>query len=325
MSRKRDKSPKDDKPPKVIDPIVLDLMAHLRLLRKRSELTLDAYARDIHEFGAWLTHLPSSQSVMSREYPELRTATATDVTQYIMHLSRDKAYNATTVRRKLSSVKALYKFMRHQGVREDNPAVEVPGPPMERKIPNHLQVPEIDRLLSTPPDAKRGKTYRIRDNAIMELLYASGMRRAEITSIDLSDVNLRDRLIHVQGKGRKHRRVVINHTTAAALERYLSVRQRSTDNAFFLGRGGKRLTPKHIWKIFREIYKLSKIKEKASPHTLRHSFATHLLENGVDLETVRELLGHESLATTGMYLSITMKHKKRAYDEAHPRDRMDEH
>jgi len=240
-----------------------------------------------------------------------------------MYLTGAKGYNSTTVRRKLSSLKALYKFMRQHGIRPDNPAGDVAGPPTDRKIPKHLDVREIDTLLSTPPNAEHSEAQRIRDNAIMELLYASGMRRAEVTSINLSDVNLRDRVIDVMGKGRKQRRVVINRTTAAALQRYLSVRPRTSDDAFFVGRGGKRLTPKHIWRIFNDIYRLSQIKQKASPHTLRHSFATHLLENGVDLETVRELLGHESLATTGMYLSVAMEHKRRAYDEAHPRDKME--
>lgn len=311
-----------DKEPDVIDPVVLNLMAYLHLHRRRSALTVDAYARDIHEFGAWLTDLPPSEKIMGRKYPELRKATSSDVNQYVMYLTGTKRYNATTVRRKLSSLKALYKFIKREGLREDNPAADVPGPPMDKKVPRHLEVPEIDTLLGTPPNAEHSESQRIRDNAIMELLYASGMRRAEVASINLSDVNLRDRVIDVQGKGRKQRRVVINRTTAAALQRYLSVRPRSNDSAFFLGRGGKRLTPKHIWRIFREIYKLSQIKQKASPHTLRHSFATHLLENGVDLETVRELLGHESLATTGMYLSVAMEHKRRAYDEAHPRDKM---
>lgn len=308
----------------VVDPVILDLMAYMRLSRRRSELTVDAYARDIHEFGAWLTKLPKSESCMGRPYPELTTATTSDVNRYVMYLTGTKAYNATTVRRKLSSLKALYKFMKRERIRDDNPAVEVPGPPMDRKIPQHLAVPEIDTLLSTAPVAGRPDWHRARDNAIMELLYASGMRRAEIANVNLSDVNLRDRIIQVYGKGRKQRRVVINHTTADAIARYLALRPRSNDEALFLGRGGKRLTPKHVWRIFREIYQLSGLKQHASPHTLRHSFATHLLENGVDLETVRELLGHESLATTGVYLSVAMEHKKRAYDEAHPRDRMDE-
>jgi site-specific recombinase XerD len=308
--------------PQIVDPRILDLMAFLRLNRRRGELTVDAYARDLHEFGAWLKKLPSSDSPMGREYPELTEATSSDINRYIMHLTGTKRYKGATVRRKLSSLKAFYKFIRKEGLRGDNPAADIPGPPIERKIPQHLPVPEVDALLRTPPRANKSEAQRIRDNAIMELLYASGMRRAEICTVNLSDVNLRDRIIQVYGKGRKQRKVVINTTTAAAIERYLAVRPRSSDNALFLGRGGKRLTPKHVWRIFREIYDLSKIEQHATPHTMRHSFATHLLENGVDLETVRELLGHESLATTGMYLSITMEHKRRAYDEAHPRDRM---
>ena len=213
--------------------------------------------------------------------------------------------------------------MKREHIREDDPSADIPGPPLARKIPKHLDIPEINTLLRTRSLASRPDALRLRDNAIMELLYASGMRRAEIATVNLSDVNLRARVVQVHGKGRKERLVVINQTTLAAIERYIAVRPRSDDEALFLGRGGKRLTPKHVWFIFREIYQLSGIKTKAGPHTLRHSFATHLLENGADLETVRELLGHESLATTGVYLSVAMEHKKRTYDEAHPRDRMD--
>jgi site-specific recombinase XerD len=260
---------------------------------------------------------------MGRQYPELQTVTSTHINRYIMFLTGPKKYSGTTVRRKLSSIKALYKFMKREHLRNDDPAADIPGPPIERKIPKHLDVPEINQLLRTRPLADRSDALRLRDNAIMELLYASGMRRAEIASVNLSDVNLRARVVQVHGKGRKERLVVINQTTAQALERYIAVRPRSSDEALFLGRGGKRLTPKHVWFIFREIYQLSGITTKAGPHTLRHSFATHLLENGADLETVRELLGHESLATTGVYLSVAMEHKKRTYDEAHPRERMD--
>lgn len=170
--------------------------------------------------------------------------------------------------------------------------------------------------------AGRTDAAQRRDNAIMELFYASGMRRAELAGVRLADVDLAERTIRVTGKGNKERLVVINRAAGDAIEAYLRVRPRSADPALFLGRGGKALTPKHVWRIFRDIYRVSGIQKHASPHTLRHSFATHLVENGVDLETVRELLGHESLATTGVYLQLAMGHKRRAYDEAHPRDRM---
>lgn len=315
-ARKRDE-------PKVVDPLILDMMAYLSLHRQRSELTVDAYAQDVHEFGAWLTKLPASESAMGRPYPELRTARTSDVNRYIMFLT-DQGYYGTTVRRKLSSVKAFYKWLKWEHLRDDDPAADIPGPPIRRKIPQHLNVPEIDKLLRTKPLADRTPDLRLRDNAIMELLYASGLRRAEVANVELGKVNLIGRTVQVMGKGRKERLVIINKTTAEAIERYLAVRPRSSDTALFLGRTGKRLTPKHIWFIFREIYKLSGITKKAGPHTLRHSFATHLLENGADLETVRELLGHESLATTGVYLKVAIEHAKRTYDEAHPRDRMDD-
>jgi site-specific recombinase XerD len=307
---------------KVVDELLLDFMTFLKLRRHRSPLTVDAYTRDLHEFGAWLQKLPHSESPMERHYPELRTATRSDINRYIMHLSGPRGCKGTTVRRKLSSIKALYKYMKREDLREDNPAGDMEAPPIERKPPSHLPVPEVSALLRTKPKAKRPQWQRIRDNAIMELLYASGIRRAEVSSINLDNVNLRDRLIQVYGKGRKTRLVVINQTAAAAIDKYLAVRPRTSDQALFVGRGGKRLTPKHVWRIFHEIYELSGLKQRVTPHTMRHSFATHLLENGVDLQTVRSLLGHESLATTGMYLSSAMEHKKREYDEAHPRDRM---
>ena len=143
------------------------------------------------------------------------------------------------------------------------------------------------------------------------------MRRAELAGTRLANVDLAERTIRVTGKGNKERTVLINHTAAEAIEAYLRVRPRSSDSALFLGRGGKALTPQHVWRIFTNIYRVSGIQKHASPHTLRHSFATHL-------ETVRELLGHESLATTGIYLQLAMGHKRRAYDEAHPRDRMED-
>lgn len=170
--------------------------------------------------------------------------------------------------------------------------------------------------------AGRTDEARRRDNAIMELFYASGMRRAELAGVRIADVDLAERTIRVTGKGNKERTVVINHAAAEAVAAYLRVRPQSDDPHLFLGRGRKGLTPKHVWRIFRTIYRISGVTKHASPHTLRHSFATHLVENGVDLETVRELLGHESLATTGIYLQLAMGHKRRAYDEAHPRDRV---
>jgi len=283
--------------------------------RKRSPLTVAAYERDLNEFVAFLKESGAGVS--------LRRVNSSQIRRYIAHMFDARDYDSRTVCRKLSSIRALYRFLKITGIREDDPAVGIPGPAIARKRPAPLKVDEVMRLLRTSI-AGRTEAGRLRDNAIMELFYASGMRRAELAGVRLSDVDLAERTIKVTGKGNKERVVVINHAAAQAIEAYLRVRPRSADPCLFLGRSGRGLTPKHVWHIFRTIYRISGIQKHASPHTLRHSFATHLVENGVDLETVRELLGHESLATTGIYLQLAMGHKRRAYDEAHPRDRIAE-
>ncbi len=307
----------------VVDPLILDMMTYLRLERNRSQLTVEAYARDLQEFGAFLAGAPAGQSPVGREYPALRAVTTSDVRKYVMHVAGDKRYDMRTVRRKLSSIKALYRYMKLMALRDDDPASIVSGPKLEKKLPEHHDESDVRDLLKTSL-AGGTDAQRRRDLAIMELLYASGLRRAEVTTIDLTDLDLKGREIRIHGKGSKERVVVFNQSAADAIEAYLRVRPQSRDEALFLGRGGKRLTPMHVWRIFRNIYKVSGIEQHASPHTLRHSFATHLAENDVDLETIREFLGHESLATTGIYLRMSMQHKKRAYDRAHPRDRMED-
>jgi len=294
------------------DPDVRELRGYLLTERKRSPLTVDAYERDLKEFTDFLR----------RKQPKaaLRGVGTSAIRQYIAHMFDERGYDARTVCRKLSSIRALYRFLKITGAREDDPAAAIPGPSVARKRPAPLKVDEVLKLLRTSL-AGRTDAARLRDAAIMELFYASGMRRAEVAGVRLADVDLPERTIRVTGKGNKERLVVINRTAAAAIEAYLRVRPRSPDPCLFLGRGGRGLTPKHVWRIFRTIYRISGIQKHASPHTLRHSFATHLVENGVDLETVRELLGHESLATTGVYLQLAMGRKRRAYDEAHPRDR----
>ncbi|HEY6327489.1 MAG TPA: tyrosine-type recombinase/integrase [Candidatus Cybelea sp.] len=299
--------------PEGLDPLVRDLAGYLLTERKRSPLTVAAYARDLKEFTEFLVRGNGDAS--------LRDVTASQIRRYIAYMFDSHGYDPRTVCRKLSSIRALYRFLKITGVLESDPAFAIPGPSVAKRKPAPLKVDEVMQLLRTSL-AGRTDAARLRDRAILELLYASGIRRAEVAGVRLADVDLAERTIRVTGKGNKERTVVINRAAAAAIEDYLRVRPRSADPALFLGRTGRALTPKHVWRIFRDIYRVSGVQKHASPHTLRHSFATHLVENGVDLETVRELLGHESLATTGVYLQLAMGHKRRAYDEAHPRDRM---
>jgi site-specific recombinase XerD len=291
------------------DPLVRDLTGYLLTERRRSPLSVAAYERDLREFAAFLDGM------------SLKSVAPTQIRQYIAHLFDARGYDSRTVCRKLSSIRALYRFLKITGVLENDPAFAIPGPSVAKRKPAPLKVDEVMKLLRTSL-AGRTEAARLRDAAIMELFYASGMRRAELAGVRLENVDLRERTIRVTGKGNKDRTVVINRAAAQAIEAYLRVRPRSADPALFLGRGGKGMTPKHVWRIFQTIYRISGVQKRATPHTLRHSFATHLVENGIDLETVRELLGHESLATTGIYLQLAMGHKRRAYDEAHPRDRV---
>jgi integrase/recombinase XerC len=298
---------------------VKDLAAYLLTERQRSPLTVAAYERDLDEFAAFLAAEQTASDAAER--PSLLAVRPTHIRRYIAYLFDKRSYDSRTVCRKLSSIRALYRFLKVTGVLSDDPASAIPGPSIAKRKPAPLKPEEVLKLLRTSL-AGRTDTARLRDTAIMELFYASGMRRAELAGVRLADVDLAERTIRVIGKGNKERVVLMNHTACEAIEAYLRVRPRSADPALFLGRGGKRMTPSHVWRIFNDIYRVSGIQKHASPHTLRHSFATHLVENGVDLETVRELLGHENLATTGIYLQLAMGHKRRAYDEAHPRDRM---
>ncbi len=282
---------------------------YLTLERNRSPLTVDAYMRDLHDFGTWLGAGRLQQASMS------------EIRRYVMYMAGERRVDARTIRRRLSSLKTFYRYLKWSGGRADNPAAEVPGPRMADKKPEHLHVSEVERLLHTQV-AGRTDFQRLRDRAILEILYATGIRRAEVASIRIHDVDLRNRTIEVTGKGNKKRTVLMGKAASGALEAYLGVRPRTDDQALFVGRHGRRITPKHVWRIFRDVYDVSGLQKHATPHTLRHSFATHMVENDANLETVRELLGHEHLSTTGIYLKLAMEHKRRQYDEAHPRDRM---
>lgn len=313
---------RDDEQSAPVDPHILLHGAYLLQERNRSPLTIDAYARDLELFGAFLAgEKVLDENGKRKAWPQLLTATHSDVRRFVADLAGRRKYQMVAVRRKICSLRSFYKYLKYERVRDDNPAADIPSPPVEKKLPKVLGQPEVGKLLATER-ADWSPFQRLRAAAIMELLYGSGVRRAEVARIDLNDVNLRDRTVSVHGKGSKQRLVIINKATVDAVQRYLGVRPKTTDPALFVGVSGKRLTPRHVWYIFKEMYKISGLQEPASPHTLRHSFATHLLQNGVDLVTIKDLLGHESVATTQIYTNVDFTHKKRAYDEAHPRDRM---
>lgn len=301
------------------DPLIVEWAGQLHG-QARSALGITAYTGDLELFGAFLAKSSPKVSPHGKVWPQLSDATKSDILKFIQELTRNRGYSAMSVRRKVAAIRSFYKFLKEEGKRLDDPSEGVKLPERGQPLPKVLKVPEVSRLLRTPSGWKT-EWLKVRDRAIMELLYASGIRRAELVSINLSDIDLQTRTLRVTGKRRKTRGVLINRTTAGAIRSYLGVRPRSSDDALFLSHTGHRLSDRHIWEIFTRIRKVSGVALSAGPHTMRHSFATHLLENGADLVTIKELLGHESLATTQIYTNVSFAHKKRVYDAAHPRDK----
>lgn len=284
----------------------------LMLEQGRAARTVEEYKADILAFAAFM-----------KGGDGLVHATQSDIRRFVVELMGERGYAATGVRRKLAALRSFYKYLMLERVREENPAQNVPAPKSERRLPKVLSEDEVASVLRTSVGG-RSDELRLRDRAMLELLYASGIRRAELVGLNLEDVDLGRRTARVLGKGRKERIVLLNDAAAEAITAYLGVRARSTDQALFLSRHKSRMSLRQAWVIFREAVAGSGIAKSASPHVMRHSFATHLLENGADLVTIKELLGHESLATTQIYTNVSRSHMRRVYDTAHPRDKRDD-
>lgn len=298
------------------DPTIAEFAAYLRLERGQSARTSEEYARDVELFGAFLE--PGHPK--TAPFLKLKDTTASDIRRFIMELMGPRKYTATSVRRKIAALRSYFALQKREGRRADNPAADVPPPKAPKRLPQVMSEPEVARLLKT---RRTGKTevQRLRDIAMMELLYASGIRRAELVGLNLSDVDLDRRVMRVIGKGNKQRTVFLNQAAADAIRAYLGLRPRTPDEALFLSKRKTRLSHRQAWVVFREFAQLSGLTKHVTPHVMRHSFATHLLENGADIVTIKELLGHESLSTTQIYTNVSLEHMRRSYEEAHPRDR----
>jgi site-specific recombinase XerD len=305
------------------DPLVASFADYLGD-RRVSRHTTVAYQRDLESFGSYLSACAAGGDVRGHRpapYPELGGAGGADIRAYVTHLTRSRSYSASSTRRKLSALRTFYKFLVRSGRREGNPALEVESPKLARTVPKALKEDEMEQLLRTTL-AGRTDFQRLRDRALMETLYGTGLRRSELLNLNLDDVDLERREIRVvRGKGDKDRVVLTTTAAADAMRSYLAHRPRTADPAFFVGRGGRRLSESALYKIFRLFLAVSGLPAHATPHTMRHSFATHLYEHGADLLVIKELLGHESLATTQVYTKVSKQRLLAQFDKAHPRDR----
>lgn len=301
------------------DPSIAEFAAYLRLERGQSPRTSEEYARDVERFGLFLE--PGHPK--DAPFLQLRAANVSDVRRFVMDLMGPKKYTPVSVRRKIAALRAYFALQKREGRRADNPAADVPPPKAPKRLPQVMSESEVGQFLKTRR-AGKSPEQRLRDVAMMELLYASGIRRAELVGLNLSDVDLQRRVMRVIGKGNKQRSVFINQAAADAITAYLGVRPRTTDEALFLSNRKTRLSHRQAWVVFREFAQLSGLVKHVTPHVMRHSFATHLLENGADIMTIKELLGHENLSTTQIYTNVSMEHMRRSYEQAHPRDKTEE-
>ncbi|MEQ8494010.1 MAG: tyrosine recombinase XerC [Gammaproteobacteria bacterium] len=272
--------------------------------------TRAAYTRDLRAF---LEHL-AGEGIASWEAVDVHC-----VRRHVAAAHRE-GLSGRSLARRLSALRALFRDLAARGLARDNPAAEVRAPKSPRRLPRALDVDQVTSLLEHEADGPLG----VRDRAMWELLYSSGLRVSELTGLDRGDVDLVAREARVLGKGRKQRLVPVGRHAVAALEAWLTVRAslvRGSEAALFVGRGGSRLTPRSVQLRLTAWARRHGFDAPVHPHVLRHSFATHVLESSGDLRAVQELLGHADISTTQVYTHLDFQHLARVYDAAHPRAR----
>ena len=293
-------------------------LRYARYERNYSPRTLESYASDLAEFSAYLTR-------GSQERVEVAQIDHIGIREFLGSLYA-KGNSKSSAARKLATLKSFFRFLHREGRIESNPARMVKSPRLPQKNPRALALKQIESILQQP-DLSSAKG--LRDRAMLELLYASGLRVSELVAIDLRDISFSQRMIRVEGKGRRERMTPYGESAARALDGYLAARlgilrskgSEADDQALFLNLRGGRLSVRSVQRMLSEYVRKGALALNVHPHQLRHSFATHLLSNGADLRSVQELLGHKSLSTTQRYTHLTVDELLRAYRSSHPKAR----
>jgi len=292
-------------------------LTYLSVEKGFSDNTVVAYRNDLrHDLAAF-----AEQAIGRRgSIPSWASFSRQDMLSYLLHL-KERGYAATTQARKVAAAKSFFGFMVAEGRLKVNPTENVRSPNVGRPLPKPISVTQVRRLLEQParlstPEAKR-------DRAMLELLYASGMRVSELVALNLDDI-IGDGYVRCFGKGHKERIIPIHQRAILAVEEYIKearfkLTRNSQERALFLNRRGERLTRQGFWQILKAYAKQAELGADITPHTLRHSFATHMLSGGADLRSVQELLGHANISTTQVYTHLTTEHVRRTYEKSHPR------
>ena len=292
-------------------------LRYLKIERNSSDYTIKSYREDLEILIEYF------QDTLGR-IPTPGELTPQDLRTYVAALHQ-AGYAKTSVARRLASLRSFFRFAQREGLCDSNPAKPLRNPRRERKLPHFLTTDEVGKLLLAPDDSD---PMGNRDRAIFETLYSAGLRVSELVGINLNDLDLEDGLVRVRGKGKRERLSPLGSFAVKAIEQWMRNRvpadkQRSGDDGdpLFLNKFGQRLTTRSIGRMLEKYLKLTGLDSRTSPHTIRHSFATHLLNGGADIRSVQELLGHKSLVTTQIYTHVSTAGLREAYEQAHPRAR----
>jgi len=298
--------------------LLLDFVAYLELERGLSRNTLEAYRSDLLQFGAWL-HEHGKDAL---------TVGHGDLTAFVGSLTGGaggRPAAATTVQRKVACLRSFYRHLRREELLDRDPTAELRGPPRGKRLPKVLSRDEVALLLAQPQGEDPAA---LRDRALLELMYACGLRASEAVGIGLEDVDVEAGILRANGKGSKQRLVPIGTKALAALDAWLRVGRPALvglgeERRVFVNRRGQGLTRQGLYKIVQRHARSAGLEAKMSPHTLRHTFATHLLAGGCDLRSLQEMLGHADIATTQMYTHLSAERLRDVYFDAHPRAKLD--
>ena len=291
-----------------LEEALAEFLRHLAVEKNASAHTVKSYREDLTQAAGFFAE-KLGKAAPERLTPRLMRA--------FLAWLHEQGYAKTTIARRIAAVRSWCRFLCRQGTLKSNPAEGLRGPRQDKKLPNFLSPEDLARLLSTPAaDIPLG----CRDRAILETLYSAGVRVSELTNLNLDDVDFDDGCAVVRGKGKRERLVLLGKECRAALQAWVARREGlAKGSALFVNKNGTRLTPRSVGRLLEKYLAQAGVDPRASPHTLRHSFATHLLDNGADIRSVQELLGHRSLSTTQVYTHVTTVRLKDSYHKAHPR------
>ena len=292
-------------------------LTYLSVEKGFSGNTVDAYRNDLNN----LADFAEKEVARRGAAPTWANFSRQEMLSYLLNL-KERGYAATTQARKVAATKSFFSFMVADGNLQENPTGNVSSPNVGRPLPKPISISQVRRLLEQP--TKQSAPEAKRDRAMLELLYASGMRVSELISLNTGDVDVEGGFVRCLGKGSKERLIPIYRQSALAVQEYVRddrphLARNNEGRALFLNRRGARLTRQGFWQILKGYAKAAGLDKEITPHTLRHSFATHMLSGGADLRSVQELLGHANISTTQVYTHLTNEHVRRTYEKSHPR------